>query len=557
MRCVMNKPVRYSLNFIRALIFSLCITALAVADERPLLSTDPGDTPLVIRGTLDKQTTSFGGNVRLTITGGKAETLRLLPSDMRHSIDAGVVIDRSNVTIPAGIKLDNNHPYDVRVTISNVKQPGKYIGKLKFLLPNQTRGLIIPLEMNIDASPDVVPVTPDMALQVTRCQNPFDCALAGWLLPESMIRNDWLVQLDNHTPLPVEIVTVVPVMRGDKTGIVLSAREVSLTMPDKLPPGQVESVGLNIHRSKLAPDRYKGILRFRFKGSDTPVNVNLVLDVRNGPLLPILIILLGIMLGRLARSMETPEAKSQLKLYPGYLRLEADAKSVENTDAFEYLEKKLKVFKKSLDTGKETEDALTRALDNIDAQINFLHSLEDLEKQLKELELDAIAEELGAQFAEAREALLAENRDRAEEIRCQIDVRLQELQKDKTMGEATDFITALLSKFQNSSTHLVADQHSPVPAHPGGSRWGWLARLLSSLAGSQSISIEVRFWLIRPLLFLILLAILALLGLQTLYINAGATFGVSGLYDYLGLFLWGLTADVAQRTLQNTGEIKQ
>ncbi len=42
-----------------------------------------------------------------------------------------------------------------------------------------------------------------------------------------------------------------------------------------------------------------------------------------------------------------------------------------------------------------------------------------------------------------------------------------------------------------------------------------------------------------------------LLGLQTLYVNSGATFGVGGLYDYLGLFLWGVTADVAQRTLLN------
>jgi hypothetical protein len=57
---------------------------------------------------------------------------------------------------------------------------------------------------------------------------------------------------------------------------------------------------------------------------------------------------------------------------------------------------------------------------------------------------------------------------------------------------------------------------------------------------------------LQPLLFLVLLALLMLVGLKYLYIDApgGATFGSSGAYDHLGLFLWGLSADVAQRTLQ-------
>jgi TM2 domain-containing membrane protein YozV len=53
----------------------------------------------------------------------------------------------------------------------------------------------------------------------------------------------------------------------------------------------------------------------------------------------------------------------------------------------------------------------------------------------------------------------------------------------------------------------------------------------------------------RPLLGVALLLLLSLLGLQQLYVNAGLTFGATGLYDYLGLFVWGLSADLAQRSL--------
>lgn len=39
-------------------------------------------------------------------------------------------------------------------------------------------------------------------------------------------------------------------------------------------------------------------------------------------------------------------------------------------------------------------------------------------------------------------------------------------------------------------------------------------------------------------------------GFNTLYVKAPAGFGSAGLLDELGLFMWGLTADVAQGALQ-------
>ena len=62
---------------------------------------------------------------------------------------------------------------------------------------------------------------------------------------------------------------------------------------------------------------------------------------------------------------------------------------------------------------------------------------------------------------------------------------------------------------------------------------------------------EVRYWVFRPLLFLLVLLLLALAGLKTLYIDGSASFGSGGLYDYLGLFMWGLSAQMVQSSLQN------
>jgi hypothetical protein len=548
----MSTSKRLLVYLLSGLILSLGLAGLARA-AGPTLSVDPDDTPLVIRGTLAEKSATFSGNVRLTATGGDAETLQLLPSDLPHTTAPGVVIDRSQVAIPAGISLSDGQPRDVTVTVSNVKRPGTYSGEVKFLLPGQAEAeaLVIPLELQVDAQPSVVPVEASLAVQVTRCQAFFDCALAAWLLPASMLREQWPVQLNNQTPVPVEVTEGMVLLRGDRTGRTPGTNEVSLDVPHTLPANQIEAVNLAVRRSDLSPDRYQGLLRFTLAGADTPAEVKIDLDVRDGPFWPLVVILLGIIAGRLARGMETEAARLQLKLYPRYAQQKAAATAVQDPAGTAFLEKQLDAFKQKLDAGQDTEEALTQALEKLEAQIDFLASLEELERQLAGQSLDALKAELTPQIKGARQALLEGKNSEAERLRRQVETRLRQAQEDGTMGRAADIFNNLLKTFRASGDRLAATQALPPAERPGGARWGWLARLLAALAGGRIIKAEVRFWLLRPLFFLLLLALLALLGLQTLYINAGATFGAAGLYDYLGLFLWGLTADVAQRTLQN------
>jgi len=530
----------------------LCSPDLVMA-EGPVIHIDASDTPLVIHGTLDGRTTAFSGNVRLTITGGDADELQLLPADLHHTNDAGMVIDRSNVTIPAGISLSDGHPRDVRVTVSNVTRPGDYTGELKFLLPDQTEAdaLIVPLELHIEARPDVKPVADNLTFQVVRCTTPIECAVATWLLPDNVVRDDWVVQLDNQIVVPVEVTDVDVVMRGERTGSTLRANDVTATVPYTLPAGQVESIALTIHRNRLSPDRYRGIFRFRLEGRDDPVIVNVDLDVRNGPLWPSLIILVGIIVGRLVRGMETPAAKQQVKFLPRLYRLQADANGIRDTDAAAYLSQQLRTTRHKLEAGGETEETLVQALSKLEAHIGFLTTLESLERQLDKSSLDALSEELKPRVQSARQALLNDRVEEAERLRREVETRLRQAQEDGTMGAMADPFGKLLGTLRDSGTELTAVELTPRPRQPGGAHWGWLAQLMAALSGARLISADVRYWLIRPLLWLVLLVALALLGLQVLYVNAGATFGAAGLYDYLGLFLWGLSADVAQRTLQS------
>jgi hypothetical protein len=105
--------------------------------------------------------------------------------------------------------------------------------------------------------------------------------------------------------------------------------------------------------------------------------------------------------------------------------------------------------------------------------------------------------------------------------------------------------------------HAVQAEVRKAPALP---MWVMqLRRSLIFLSGvSSAVRAEATLWVVRPLLSLALLFGLSVVGIRALYVEKGATFGADPFADYLGLVLWGLSADVASRSLSNLpgGEAK-
>ncbi|MEN6373489.1 MAG: hypothetical protein ABFD75_01745 [Smithella sp.] len=540
------------------LIVIIWIPGVSAGAAEPVLTVDPDDSPLVIHGKLDGQTTTFGGSVRLTVTGGDIKEVLLLASGVKQVGDDSVVIDRSNVTIPAGMSLTNGRPRDIRVTVNNVMRPGEYDGNLKFLLPGQAeeKAVKIGLKLSIDPKPKVQPVFSGMTFHLVRSRNLVADTVATWLLSPSAVREKWYLHLDNQTLAPVEVTDVTVVMRGEKTGQAVSPGIISITMPRQLPAGQVEPIPMTIHRNNLSPDRYQGTLRFKVKGADDPVTVNADLNLRDGPIWAVLVILAGIFVGRLARGMSTPEAQKQIKLLPLLYKIRQSADRIQDADAQAYLAGQIEDAKARIGSAGETEGELSQMLDKLQSRIEFLIALEGLKDKLAKSNLDALREELEPKIKNARQSLIENRTEDAERLRKEVEARFQQARQDTTMGLASDLYDFFTS-FSSTAEQWSKAEKAPAPGLPGGKHWGWLAKMMATLSGIEFMNAEFRYWFVSPLLFLILLVGLALLGLQTLYINAGSTFGAGGLYDYLGLFLWGLSADVAQRTLQTLQPSKQ
>jgi hypothetical protein len=530
--------------------------AVAAQAAGPVLKVDvdPADTPLRINGVLDGQTNSISGNVRLTVTGGDAEQVHFLSSDMRHVTQPEIMIDRSSVsTVPALIKLSDGQPSDVKVTIGNVKRAGEYTGTLHFLLPRQamTQALTIPVTLRVDVKPDIQPVVADQSFQVARCSW-IGCNLAGILLGGSLTSDEWHVQLDNRASQAATVTSAQVVMSGKHTADAVTSSQVKIGRVGVLPAGVVSTVPVTIKRDSLLPGRYQGKLRFTIGGLDEPVTINSTLDVRDGPFWALVAVFLGIVVGRLARDMETPIAKKQVKLLPRWYDLRAKIDQITDRSARQQMESELPTARAKIDSAADTEEVASKFLDDLDAKVSFLMDLQNIEEKLQTLaNVPAEAEQL---IQDARSSLLEGKAAEAEQTREKITTLIAHAEAPGDMMGLSDDVIKVWSSLVNvlskpTGPSLTQSQMALSAANQH--QTSRLRIILSALSGLQFVTAESRFWFFRPALSVLLLVLLALVGLQTLYVNSGATFGVGGLYDYLGLFLWGITADVAQRTLLN------
>jgi hypothetical protein len=533
-----------------ALLLILCWGAPALADG-PTIDALDRDDPLRIEGSLTGGAASFSGSVQLTVNGGDATELRLLASDLTHDENPEYDIPRSSISIQAGLSFTDGQPRDVLVTVSNVTRPGFYTATLLFYLPQhqspQDDGTEVELELQINAVPNVEPVDASRSIQLVRCYTVVDCLLARLLLPASVTDEEWGISLDNKTVQPVEVDSFTVLMRGENTHRTLRPTEVRAEMPVILPASDAEEIVVLIDRSALPSDRYQGTLRFGLEGADDPVVVSLDLSVRDGPIWPLLVVLLGIFGGRQWRKLDKPEVQARNKLLERFGPVDKKVAKVKDPEIRQSLQSQLDDLVQRL-RNKEDPQVVGAELDKLELQIDTVLGLDELEAQVVALGLRARQEEIEPILEQARTEVLAGRIDKANELRDQAKAKLQSVLSDPSMGRATEVLSSVLGRLGESLDRLG----NRIAAEERGERRevSWLVRLIGWLGGARSLSAEAE-WVVWQLLSIVFLFVLVLAGLNSLYIKTGATFGAAGLYDYLGLLLWGFSSDVATKTLQN------
>jgi hypothetical protein len=144
------------------------------------------------------------------------------------------------------------------------------------------------------------------------------------LLPASAFIHQRELRFNNYTQSPISILNTAVDVEGDFTGYQLNNEAISL--PQKiqpLPANQIVSIPLTLNRSAIPADQYSGAVYLTLQNRSERLSLPINLSTRSGPLLPLIVLLFGVILGRLFKYMQErgePQAKALEEVY----RLQAD-----------------------------------------------------------------------------------------------------------------------------------------------------------------------------------------------------------------------------------------
>jgi BMFP domain-containing protein YqiC len=407
-----------------------------------------------------------------------------------------------------------------------------------------------PVPATVVVPPTLVPLkgTEQVQLQLVNCGWWIDCALARLLLPASAHIDQRELQFDNSTQVPVNILSTATIVAGDLTGYQLNRQAISLPQDLKsLPANQIVSIPITLNRAEMPPDRYSGAIYLTLKERSDRLSLSVNLSVRSGPLLPLIVLLFGVILGRLFKYMEE-RGEPQAKILEEVYRLQAYIAGAKLEERDKQL---LAEMAKEVQTlvYREKLDILPDLLQTIRDRLTTLVKLQSLEDQLNEqaTTFSTDVDTFTVKISKARFYIAQEEDAKAKELLEEIKADLDNVGTRGT-GE-TAGIEALKRSLTEATTATVSIGKTPltIPKPLGNFK-----QFMVTLSGvSDRVRAETTFWIVRPLLSLILLVGLSAVGMGSLYVDNGTTFGARPFSDYLGLILWGLSADVASRSLSS------
>jgi len=405
-------------------------------------------------------------------------------------------------------------------------------------------------EIEVNQQLPIVPLkgTDQIQLRVVNCNWVVDCLLANLFLPASTRLNQIELRLDNPALVPTKILNSAVSVQGALTYYPLPDRALSIPPGEiALPAQTITSVPLTLGRSAMPPEQYVGAIYLTQANQSNRLILPINMSVRCGPFLPLMFLLLGVILGQLFKYMQEqggPQAQVRKKVY----QLENDIREAHPGDR-RILRSMVQDARKLV--YRQQLEAADTQVTLIQSRLGVLKQLRAIEDQLyeKQKRSESVERDTFGQIQTARDLIAQGQDDKATSTVAEI----LETASARGRGGAADDSEAMevalrgaAIKLDQSARNAITDVEKTEALTP----IEQLQQLLVSVSGlSDQVRAEATFWFVRPLLYLVLLTSLTLAGLNTLYIEKGETFGARPMSDYLTLLLWGLSADVASRSL--------
>lgn len=534
------------------LFFLLVCPTSALAQN---ITVDGKDNPLKITGWLNEESTLIG-SIRLSAPTA-VEQFTFLVSDLKLE-NSNEIIARQQVTFIGEPKLQADIPKDFQVKIANPQLPGTYKGLIEILLPKQKR-LVIPLTLLVNARPKLTPAKGYEQIRLNLSQCSWDCLFANWFLQDAAFLRSTNLEFDNSVDAPVKVTNAEVLLKGELTTYPLTSQQIKVVnYNEPLKPNQMVRLTLNWDKAYIPPDRYTGSVYLTLDGAKERLIIPVELNMRVAPLKPLLVLIIGIITGRLVkylREKAVPQAEASDKVKKLQERIEK-VKSEEDRIILKQMTQNVKESVQQMNF--ETVDV---EISKVDERNKWFGKLRNLESRL-ELFKDRrdVKENILIPILNIREKIINEQDDDVNFLLKELQSKWDELKPDLLkMGDETRTLQL------EQVTNAVADINTVASQEKSTSQLDfnvnkqkqpqWLIKLqniVMFVSGSKFRS-QANDWFARPLLSLIILIALTYAGMRALYLQKGATFGADPL-DYFGLVFWGLSADVASRSITNSDE---
>jgi hypothetical protein len=374
-----------------------------------------------------------------------------------------------------------------------------------------------------------------------------DCGLARLILPGGAFMEQYDLRLENPTNFDIKIINSLVYADGSNNNgnFQLSDQAFTLDTTKPLSANKIQPLHLKLNSSAMYPDQYSGAAILTL-GQKNRISFPINLSVRSGPLLPLFVLFLGVVLGRLLKYMQErgePQAKLLQELY----RLQSDIKSARLESGDE--ESLLKM-------AKEAEILINREkLDVAPAEIKAIYDRLEILRQLKSLEekINANAQSpalpdadtLTVDIREARSSIAQKDDAKAKDLLAQIREKINAV----GARSGAEDIGAKVVKQLLAEVTTATGEIGSAPLVTTKKSIGNVKMFMITLSGvSDQIRAEATFWIVRPILAITLLIGLSFVGMGSLYVEK-PTFGANPFADYLGLIIWGMSADFASRKL--------
>lgn len=282
----------------------------------------------------------------------------------------------------------------------------------------------------------------------------------------------------------------------------------------------------------------------------TTKSIALTVRVRAEAVVALLAILAGIIGGRLFKQITAQDAVQQMALYGRYLRLRESPPLDASHPFTAWWNNALDAIKNQLDQSAPDATVIAAAVKKLEDTATLMRSIASIRAFVNNLPtVDPRRQKVVTELDEALAAIVSSNLDLAK-------TKYESARADAFAVSASSppVMAALgtLAPTVRASFASLDAAASPTRDMASKTRAGVISAL-NWISGDAAVPADIAYSYVRPILTLLLLAVLAVYGMWQNYSGSddvAATFGAQGIASYAIIFLWGFSSQIIASTLQ-------